>query len=112
MVKKYEKEKNKKIAKERIESLFSSAEKECSKHPERSNRYVEIARSIAMKFRVKLPSKLKRRFCKKCNSFLVPGKNCRVRMKSGKVVYTCLNCAEVVRLPHLKEKKPSRPSTK
>ena len=57
----------KKIASERINILFRLASEEFKKHPERSNRYVELARKIGMRYNVRIPKLLKRRFCKKCH---------------------------------------------
>lgn len=92
----------KKIAKERINILFQQAEKEFKKHPERSNRYIELARKISMKYQVKIPKKLRRRFCHKCYKFLMPGENCKIRTKSKKekhLVIKCLECGNKMRIP-------------
>ena len=59
---------NQKIALEGVTILFSEAGKIFSQEPELSDRYVRLARKIAMKYKVKMPSKLKRRFCKKGGS--------------------------------------------
>jgi ribonuclease P protein subunit RPR2 len=84
------------IAVERMKILFSRAEAEFGEHPELSNRYVELARKISMKVNVPIPRELKRKFCKKCNHYMVPGKNCRVRIGS-RVRYTCLDCGHIMR---------------
>ena len=39
------------IAEERMDILFSQAEKEFNEHPERSHRYVELARKISKKYK-------------------------------------------------------------
>jgi len=52
-----------KIARERIQILFSLAEKEIKKHPERSRRYIELARKLGLRYNVRLPRELKRKFC-------------------------------------------------
>ena len=93
-----------KIAAERIEILFKEAEKAFKKNPERSNRYIGIARKISMKTKTKIPSELKRKFCKNCKKYLMPGVNLRVRMSKGKVIYNCLNCGKIMRFSVLKEK--------
>ncbi len=82
------------IANERIDILFSRAELEFARHPELSNRYVEIARNIAKKFNIHIPLELRRKFCKKCGSYLVPGNNLTVRLlsKEKKVIRTCEIC--------------------
>lgn len=87
-----------------IVNLFELAEKEYLLHPERSHRYIEVARNISMRTRTRIPSSLKRRFCNKCHHFLMHGKNCRVRTKNAKVVITCLDCGTIMRIPFVREK--------
>jgi len=87
----------KKIARERIEVLFEQAKLEYGAHPERSNRYVNIARKIAMRQRIRIDAGLRRQFCHHCYSFLVPGRNMRVRVHGGNVVVTCLSCNKKTR---------------
>lgn len=97
--------KQKSIGKERISELFKQAKDVFSKDPKLSNRYVELARKIAMKCKVRIPTELKRKICKHCYCYLVPGKNCRVRTHEGKVVYYCSSCKKFTRYPYVKEKK-------
>ncbi|MBI2109938.1 ribonuclease P [Candidatus Woesearchaeota archaeon] len=85
------------LAEEHILALFKEAENEFKKHPERSNRYVKLARRIAMKFQIKLPIELKRKFCKHCNAFLKPGMNCRIRINKSRVIYYCFKCKKYMR---------------
>lgn len=89
-----------KIARERIQVLFEQAKEMFKEDPKLSDRYVYLARKIAMKYKVKIPSRLKRMFCKHCYTFLVPSVNCRVRAQRGKVVYYCLSCKKFTRLPY------------
>lgn len=92
------------IARERIDVLFKEADKIFSENPKLSNRYVNIARKIAMKFNLKIPKELKRKFCKHCYFYLKPGINCRVRTKDKKVVYYCFNCKNYMRFPLIQRK--------
>jgi ribonuclease P protein subunit RPR2 len=87
----------KKIARERIEILFEQARLAFCAHPERSNRYVEIARRIAMRQRIRIDTGFRRQYCHHCYSFLVPGKNMRVRVHRGNVVVTCHSCNKKTR---------------
>ncbi len=89
-----------KIAKERIEELFKQAADIFDEEPKLADRYVEIARKISMRYKVRIPAKLKKRFCKHCYCYLVPGKNCRVRTHEGKVVYYCQKCRRYMRFPY------------
>jgi ribonuclease P protein subunit RPR2 len=102
MGKKYKKRSREIIesAKEEILRLFSEAEKAFSYDKKLANRYVDMARRIGMKCKIRIPPELQRRFCKHCYSFLVPGKNLRVRMQKGHVVYYCLECKKFMRFPH------------
>ncbi|MDI6806784.1 MAG: ribonuclease P protein component 4 [Candidatus Aenigmarchaeota archaeon] len=88
-----------KIAKERIVILFDLAEKEFEKHPERSKRYVELARKIGLRCNVRFPQQLKRKFCKSCNSLLIPGKSSSVRISRKALIVKCLGCNKVYRYP-------------
>jgi len=98
----------KQIALERIKTLFQEAEKAGKKDLKLANRYVHLARKISMKVKARIPSNLKRRFCKHCYSYLIPGVNVRVRTQRGKVVYYCLNCRKYMRFPYVKELKAKR----
>lgn len=91
-----------KIAKERIEILFSLAKKEFKNHPERTKRYVELARKIGLRYNVRLSQELKREFCKNCLSLLKPGVTSQVRLdrKNRTVNTICLNCNKVYRYPY------------
>ena len=94
-----------KVAKERIEILFSEARKQASKKPKRANRYVKMAHKIGMRYNVRIPRKYRREFCHKCDSYLLPGKNCTVRTNSKTkcVEYLCGECKAVNRYGYSKE---------
>ncbi|HEC57643.1 MAG TPA: ribonuclease P [Candidatus Syntrophoarchaeum butanivorans] len=91
------------IAKERIIRLFELAE-DC---PERSRRYLQLAKRIGMRYRVRIPPDLKRRMCKGCAVLLIPGRNARVRLhrRRGYITTTCLECGRVMRVPYKPLKK-------
>jgi ribonuclease P protein subunit RPR2 len=92
------------IAKQRIEKLFYEAERQFKKDKKLSNRYVELARKIAMRYKVKISPILQKRFCKHCYCYLTPGVNCRVRLYGQKVIYYCSSCKGYMRFPYVKEK--------
>ncbi|MBI4159472.1 ribonuclease P [Candidatus Woesearchaeota archaeon] len=83
------------ITLEKVKTLFKEASKQ--KDPKLANRYINIARKAAMKINLRIPRELKRRFCKNCYSYLVPSKNCRVRIHKNKVIYYCLDCKKYMR---------------
>jgi ribonuclease P protein subunit RPR2 len=94
------------VAKERISILFSLAQEEFHEHPERSNRYVALARRISMRQRVRIDREFRRQYCHHCYAFLVPGQNMRVRVHRGNVVVTCGICTKKMRYrvvrPHVR----------
>lgn len=93
------KSKQKEIAKERINILFSEAEKVFPQNKALANRYVTLARKIAMKVKIRIPPELKRRFCRYCYKYLLPGVNARVRTRGGKVIISCFECKKFLRIP-------------
>ncbi|ASJ00464.1 ribonuclease P protein component 4 [Thermococcus gorgonarius] len=106
-----EQREKKKIAAERVDVLFTLAERVFPYDRDLAKRYVEIALAVQQKAKIRLPRKWKRRYCKKCHSFLVPGVNARVRLRSKPyphVVIKCLECGNIMRYPYLREKKERR----
>jgi ribonuclease P protein subunit RPR2 len=93
------KSKQKEIAKERIEILFEQAKLQFPKNKSLANRYVTLARKLAMKVRVRIPQEYKRKFCKHCHKYLQPGINSRTRTRDGKVIISCLECKKFMRIP-------------
>jgi len=87
----------KRIARERIGVLFEQARLAYSAFPGRSNRYVELARKIAMRQRIRIDRDLRRQYCHHCYAYLVPGQNMRVRVHRGNVVVTCRTCNRTTR---------------
>jgi len=81
-----------KIALERVYRLFELAEQEFVLHPERSRRYVELARKISMRNKAPIPAELKKLFCKKCGAFLVKGKNAEEKAVGELVEIHCKEC--------------------
>ena len=105
------KEYKKEIAKERIGILFDLA-KQCalSGEVELSNRYVKLGRDISMRHNVRIPGKLKGKFCKYCYSYLAPARTTRVRINSKKhrVEVFCNNCERKMYYPYTREIKQKR----
>ena len=92
----------KQIARQRIQVLFQRAKSTYKSDPKLAQRYIGIARKIAMAARIRLPLEYRRQICKNCNALLVPGWSCRVRVKPRRethVVVTCLSCGHLKRVP-------------
>ena len=98
------KAKQKEIAKERVQILFKQAEETFSKNKSLANRYITLARKVAMKVKIRIPLELKRKFCKHCYKFLMPGVNSRIRTRDGKVIISCFECKKFIRIPVKKRK--------
>jgi len=87
------------IAKGHIVNLFDLAKQVAHTDAKLADRYVSLARTIAMKFKIRLPSEYKRLFCPHCYKFLLPGKNLRVRAHEHRLIYYCLECKRFWRKP-------------
>jgi len=91
-----------KIALQRVHTLFGLAKESIRKEPELAQRYVDIARRIAMRAKVRLPKEYRRMICRHCKSFIYPSVNCRVRLQQRRephLVMTCLVCGKHMRIP-------------
>ena len=88
------------IARERIERLRELA-REATKSGEtdRAKRYVRRARRVAERNRLSLPREFTRFTCDRCDAYLRPGENARVRLQDGHIVVTC-ECGQHARYPY------------
>jgi ribonuclease P protein subunit RPR2 len=83
----------KEIAKERIDMLIKCALKE--KDQALAALQARQAKKIAMRFRVRVPYEARQLFCKRCKTFIVPGRSARVRIgraKTRAIRVTCFLC--------------------
>ena len=90
------------IATQRIQILFKLAEETHPTDPKRAQCYTDLARRIATRNRTHLPTDLRRRICRKCKAFLVPGSSSRTRIRQRRephVAITCLRCGHTTRIP-------------
>ena len=85
---------------EQIKDLFKQADEIFTKSPELANKYVKVARQIAMKKRLKIPSSLQRKYCKFCYTYLKPNINARIRTREGKLIIYCQTCKKYTRIPY------------
>ncbi len=99
-VRKKQKDWAKDLAFQRILLLFKLAGEEFRTHPERSNRYVQLARRIGMRYRVRMPPEVKTRICRYCHSYLVQGATARTRLQGTHIATTCLVCGKQMRRPY------------
>ncbi len=106
------------IAGERVDILVAAAGKAAGNPgngPAFAQRYVHVARKIAMKVRTPLGQRTTRQICKKCDSYLLDGTTARVRLqgtgKNAHVVVTCLQCGNEKRY-HYRRPLPSNPEAR
>ncbi|MFB6155697.1 MAG: ribonuclease P protein component 4 [Haloferacaceae archaeon] len=89
------------IPEERIERLHALARAAADDGEfERAREYVRLARRVAERNRVSLPRAFKRYTCDRCDAYLRPGVNARVRLRDGRVVIRCLDCGATARYPY------------
>lgn len=88
------------IARERMDLLMEQADRAAlAGHMELADRCVDLARRIGMRYNVRFDPVHRRRFCRACYRYLLPGSTSRTRMNRGRVVTTCLRCGHVSRRP-------------
>ena len=95
----------KSLVKERIARLFEQAEEVFYSHPDRSRRYVEMARKLAMRYNQRLSREQKSSFCQECSTLLKPGhtSTARTSPKQRSLITTCKECGHKKRRPYRKE---------
>ncbi|KDE60604.1 ribonuclease P [Halostagnicola sp. A56] len=88
------------IAAERIDRLHELARAAASRSDdERAREYVRLARRVAERNRLQLPRTFRRFTCDRCDRYVRPGTNARVRLRDGHVVITC-TCGSHARYPY------------
>lgn len=84
--------------------LLALAEQEIrADNMDRGKRYVRLATRIGTRTNTPMPKNFL--YCRRCLSPLVPGRNCRVRTRSNRVVVNCLECGAIRRTPFVREKR-------
>ncbi|MEM1547335.1 MAG: hypothetical protein QXY40_11365 [Candidatus Methanomethylicia archaeon] len=94
----------KEIATEIIRDLLNRAEKIIKEDKDLSlaKRYAKLALDISTKCRIKLSYVSPHIICKKCETIMIPGKTCTIRIRSKRfkhLVITCLVCGRKIRKP-------------
>lgn len=64
-----------------------------------SEKQAKLANRIALKFRMKQPYELKLLFCKRCKAYSPPIYGKTIRVRRGKLVFSCKKCGSVYRIP-------------
>jgi len=94
---------------ERIGKLMALAERNQRKNPARAKRYVVLARKMSTRYRVRIPERFKKRICKVCSRYWIPGYNVTVRLKrrNRTVEYRC-ECGALRRFGYAEKKSSQR----
>ncbi|MDK2464695.1 MAG: ribonuclease P [Candidatus Korarchaeota archaeon] len=102
------KQRERRIARERIVWLLTLADAVAPERPDLAKRYGELARRISLRARVRIPRRWRWRYCRECKSYLIPGVNAAVRTRPRRMphlVIRCLECGAITRRPYLREKR-------
>jgi ribonuclease P protein subunit RPR2 len=81
-----------KIALERMHILINNAISNAKSNPNLSQRQASLAQRISMKYKIPMPYELRIVFCKKCKSFITPGKNSKIRLGRTSVKSIRISC--------------------
>ncbi len=84
----------KRVAQERVQRLLDLAYDRTYKSGGRdqlAKRYISLARHITSHYKIPTEARLRKYTCTKCNSTLIPGRNCTVRLvqSKGYLSYKC-----------------------
>ena len=63
-----------------------------------AKRYTYLAKKISEKIGLPIPKEHKKWICKNCGEYLIPGRNCLVRINKGMRRITCSDCRAIKRL--------------
>jgi ribonuclease P protein subunit RPR2 len=95
------------IARKRIEVLVRMSEREAlAGNMDRAKRYMTLARRISIRNKAPMPDRAL--YCRSCSVPLIPGLNCRVRLRDRRISVHCLECDTIKRRPYLREIKERR----
>lgn len=90
----------KRLARTRIEILWEQALEIAKTDRDGARRRMQVAARIAQRARIKVPKDIKRKICRQCGILLIPGENCRVRMRNNRAKHltvTCIACGQITR---------------
>src|SRR6266568_1780013 len=92
------------VARERIDLLLAQAVEILPRATNLAKRYVAFGRRISTRTKIRTPREKKHYLCKNCGQPLVPGKNARIRLRSGnsRIIISCLSCGTIRRYPYSK----------
>jgi|GEM_PF-925544 len=96
------------IARERMDLLMDQATKAMHAGDiTRANRYAGLARSIGMRYNVRMRLDHRQLVCRKCGALMIPSKTSTVRIVRGRRISRCLKCGDLRRVPIKARARPS-----
>jgi ribonuclease P protein subunit RPR2 len=90
----------KRLARARIKLLWEQASEIAKGDPDGARQRMQVASRLAKKVRIKVPRDIKRKICRRCGIVLIPGENCRVRLRNNRskhLTVTCTSCGNITR---------------
>lgn len=63
------------------------------------NNLIKHVIEFSKRFNLSLTKDMKRRYCKKCKSYLIEGKNSKTRIHKSRIIQTCKICNSQKRIP-------------
>ena len=97
------------VAGERVQILLRLAQETDRTDGALAQRYVDLAKRIVEKSKVRIPPQYKRLICKKCGRLIIPGSTSRIRLRQRRephLTITCLRCQGIYRIPLRGREKP------
>lgn len=87
------------MALERVKILLEQSASIATVDMGLARRQASIARTLCLRFNLKLPYHLRQVFCHGCKSLILPGVNARIRLskKRKSITITCLDCNFIYR---------------
>ena len=90
---------------ERMNQLLELAERSIKDRPDRTKRYVGLARKLSSRYRISIPERFKKRICKICNMMWIPGYNVKIHLnKRTKAVEYICECGTLRRFGYTKKR--------
>jgi len=89
----------KEIALQRVEILIEQCTDSAKFDMGVARRQAAIARSLCLRFNVRLPYEMRQIFCHGCKNLILPGLNSRIRLSKRRkgLNITCLDCGFIYR---------------
>ncbi|MBO3802285.1 MAG: hypothetical protein JTT11_00175 [Candidatus Brockarchaeota archaeon] len=85
-----------------VDRLIEASLKAVSKDQALGENYLDKARRVCERYRIRKPPLLRRLYCRRCKRPIFPGRTSKFRIRRGRgkhLSITCLLCGSVTRIP-------------